>query len=360
MEDKIITVMSDLDIESTATLLKNMDCPLDSNIRERIKNKVYTKVGLVKPTNKRYFRVPSIVAASLVVLLFGMGAAYYSGIAQFFGSYFNNGAPLSQNESYLLEQTGQMVQKKATGEGYSVEISAVVGDGDRMYAYIRVSADDGTAMNKAYRFKNCFLYLAEDSEHKNTKGQYIIPEALADENPNDNEVNFIIRFDPFIERFGERVNLIGAEVAIDFQDLMECSDNGSIITDVAYHDWEIPLTIRDKQTTLAVSFQDTTVPLEGCDYAIDEIRLSPLSLNIDGTLEVTGNVENWASVPISIRQKDGTLIESFYEDTVSSSTQDMPKGLIAIQKNIIFFRPIDPSSVQSVRINGVEIELNQN
>ncbi len=361
MEDELIKIMDDLDMENTAALLQNIDCPVNDNIKARIKNKVYAKAAMIKPpAKKRYFREPFIIAAAMFVLLFCMGAAYYSGIAQFFGPYFikNNEPPLNQEENYLLEQSGQVVHTQATGEGYTVALNGIVGDGDRMYGYVRVSADDGTPMDKLYNFKHCFLYLAEDGAQQNTKGQYIMPEPLPDDNPQDNAVYFMITFKPFIEGFGERVNLAGAEVAINFQDLVECSDTGFAVSDLAYHDWEIPFTLQDNPTARTFDFQDITVPLEGCSYTIKKMRLSPMSLNIDGILEATGNAQGWASFPIRIIQKDGTVVDSFYANTSTTTTQNMPTGQMAMQKNIIFYRPIDPGSVQAIAINGVDIELN--
>ncbi len=359
MEDEIIKIMNDLDVESTALLLNNIDIKINESVKRRIKNRVYTKLTMKKIPKRGRYRVPLIVAATMLVLVFTMGAGFYNGIAQYFGRYLikNDVKPLSNVEASLLEQSGQMLQTIATGEGYSVELSAVVGDNDLMYGYVHVSADEGMSMDKSYRFKNCFVYLKEDADEKNTKGQYIIPEPLPDDKPDDNEINFIVRFEPYIQKHGERVNIEGKEVAINFQDLVECSNTGIVISDIANHDWEIPLTLNNSQVTQTLSFQDMNVPIEGCNYSIEKVRLSPLSLNIDGALVVTGNAQNWASIPIRVIYKDGTIVDNFYEDTFSTSTQDMPKGSSALRKNIIFLRPIDPCAVKSIMINGVEVEM---
>lgn len=117
-------------------------------------------------------------------------------------------------------------------------------------------------------------------------------------------------------------------------------------------DWEVSFKADYKNTSNKIRV-NKEIEIEGKRYTVENIKLSPISLNVQLRNNIVDNIENPVhnlNRIVSVIMKDGSIAE-----VVSSGTST---NALTATMNLIFKQPIDSKLVDKVKIGNIEIKIN--
>lgn len=359
MENKIKSLMNQLTQDETEFLLEDIDIQIDSKTLNRIKDLVYKKghVGVVK--KKFPVRKMLIIAATLSTLILCMGLTYYYKVGELFKIYFEKETKISliENELKLLDKTGELINAKYSTSGFTTTVRGLINDNDYAYLLLDISKDDGSSITEEYIFTS-YLRLKDEKNNNPIICGRIFPELLPRTDKNSNTLSYMITFQPIMlsgegNNLPKDFNIIGKDVVFQIVELTEYSKETGIGDVVASDLWNVDFKFNYTGTPISYNVNQIISTTE-MDLEIKDIHLSVLSLNINAVAVIK---EDYFAPKLNIKiiQNDGTVIDKFLEENMSSLTS--PEK-IELKSQNTFTKPIDIKTIKSISVNGNELKLN--
>ncbi len=117
--------------------------------------------------------------------------------------------------------------------------------------------------------------------------------------------------------------------------------------------WDVSFKADYKNTSKKINV-NKEVELDGKKYKIDNVKLSPISLNVELKNNLVDNIDNpkhnFFDV-VSVVLKDGSIIKS-----ISSGSSSNP---FSASINMIFEKPVDVLTIDYIKIGDIKIYLNE-
>lgn len=117
--------------------------------------------------------------------------------------------------------------------------------------------------------------------------------------------------------------------------------------------WDVTFKADYKNTSKKINV-NKEVELDGKKYKIDNVKLSPISLNVELKNNLVDNIDNpkhnFFDV-VSVVLKDGSIIKS-----ISSGSSSNP---FSASINMIFEKPVDVLTIDYIKIGDIKIYLNE-
>ncbi len=129
-----------------------------------------------------------------------------------------------------------------------------------------------------------------------------------------------------------------------------CSTTDKI--NITKGEWKVSFKADYKNTTHTIKV-NKDVQIEGKRYTVKNIKISPISLNVQMRNNLADNIENPVHKLhdiVTVIMKDGTKVE-----IGSSGTSTNP---FTATLNLIFNQPVDVTQIDKITIGELEIELN--
>lgn len=245
-------------------------------------------------------------------------------------------APLyGRARTELVDDIGVPVNAKATAGGYELSADAVIGDRYCMAMVFSLRRTDGAAIDPDLHFDSIERKWRTSG---GGSGSYRISE-------DGKSLNYIEQWNFSSRAFPHR------KVDIVFSDLVDGEGNP-----VATGDWALNFTARYKDTTVSVPvFHLSVTDMEGNDYQIQKLLLSPLGVHIkakapnpfpDGP-----NTEPYMQqFRVALRLVNGTLIT--LEDHHCGLRGDFSKAAVNANWGSMFDEPIPLENIKAIEICG--------
>ncbi|MBP1926638.1 hypothetical protein J2Z76_002507 [Sedimentibacter acidaminivorans] len=194
--------------------------------------------------------------------------------------------------------------------------------------------------------KLCIRFALKDSEKRDISEIYFTDKSNSDDRLYSNFM------------FSQEANGIKYEYYIfDIQNMEElknynltCSTTDKI--NVTKGDWKVSFKADYKNITHTIKV-NKDVQIEGKRYTIKNIKISPISLNVQMRNNLVDNIENPVHKLhdiLTVTMKDGTEVE-----IGSSGTSTNP---LTATLNLIFTKPVDVTQIDKITVGDLEIELN--
>ncbi len=297
------------------------------------------------------------VAAVLVVGSVGVFAA--TGLSDRLAAFLNP----TEDQKKILAEGSTLIDQKMESNGTTLWVKETVGDKNSVYVLFDLIAPEGTVLDQEDYSFDQFLF---GSTEPGAFGMGYSIEQLADDNPGDNKLTFVIS--------GDSGNgLAGREMSLTLKDLRTYSIEKGDYVPVLSGKWTTDFKLDYKDISKSTKV-DATVNAYGDTAKVEEVSASPLSLTVamngkgiaaydenppqppQGTEEHPASEEEMQkyfdtySVNIGLKLKDGTAIDS------ANQTGSQIEGSKMIITST-FDKLIAPEDLAAVIVNGVEIPV---
>lgn len=240
------------------------------------------------------FKIFWTVAASIAIIagLLLTAEATNGGVSNALAPLFN----MAQTE--LVDDVGVPVGVSATADGYTLTADAAIGDRYNVAVVYTLTRDDGQPIPEIVTFNNW----NSDLTNKVSGAGGSLHRVADKDHPNKMH---------FVETWSVSGSIFNRYITVDFSDLEFKTENGDWET-IAEGPWELSYTLRYKDSTIKVPAVSTKVTdIEGKEYIIKKIQLSPFGIHIDGKWlhPVMGEDNNMHCFSVKICKTDGEIIE---------------------------------------------------
>lgn len=259
------------------------------------------------------------------------------------GSISNLLAPLfGTAQTELVDHIGTPVGEHDSVNGYTMTADAIIGDRYNLAIVYTLTREDGQPIPAEVCFED---WETDVTRHAGGGGSLVpIPD---DQRPD--QVHFV-------ESWSISKPLLGRYVTARFSNLRIYQGNGQYAP-LAEGTWELSYTLRYQDTTVDVPVRALKVTDQaGKEYQINQIKLSPVGLHIDGLLlnpvwEEEHAVDMFA---VTLRLLDGTSLNLELTKGLSYSQGDSTADFSC---ETIFPEPIPLDQIEALVICGTEVPI---
>lgn len=328
----------------------------EETMKEESKIEIGTDERQRKTTSKR--RIVAVAVAAVLVV--GSVCAFAaSGLPQRLSAFLNP----TEDQELVLAEGSTLIDKKVENNGTTVWVKETVGDKNAVYILLDLIAPEGTVLDaESYSFDQFFFSSTEPGSF----GMGYSIETLADDNPGDNKLTFVICGD-------SGHGLAGRKMSLSLKDLRTYSIEKRDYVSVLSGQWDTEFKLDYKDISKSVKV-DADVQAYGDTANVKEISASPLSISVvmngkgiaaydenppeppqgsddDPVLEAElQKYFDTYNVTIGMKLKDGTVIDSANQ---SGSQIDGSRMIVTST----FGELIAPENLAAVIVNGVEIPV---
>lgn len=327
--DKIIN------IKNEDNLLEG-DLPLNQNEKQRILQMTVDKIS-VNSTKKHKGKkvIISILIATMMISTIAMANEYF--VLNLDNRLLNYLGIDKSNRS--LSRADAYINKTIEDDNLKINIKQSLGDKNSVYILLEVETSkninikDKNTLNREMQFEQVDINL----DKRSSSGWSI--SSLADENPNDNKLNFLISYSS-----DKKIN--GRKITLDFQNFGYYSDEDGKFVPLVNGNWKVSWKLDYKDVSKEI-IVNRTIKINDNKYFITSVNISPIfaSANLISRNRDNINIEK-------VTLKDGTQYTG--GDFISGGTSS---SLLKISTRIGFSKVIDVSQVKSITIGNKTVEL---
>lgn len=327
--DKIIN------IKNEDNLLEG-DLPLNQDEKQRILQMTVDKIS-VNSTKKHKGKkvIISILIATMMISTIAMANEYF--VLNLDNRLLNYLGIDKSNRS--LNGADAYINKTIEDDNLKINIKQSLGDKNSVYILLEVETSkninikDKNTLNREMQFEQVDINL----DKRSSSGWSI--SSLADENPNDNKLNFLISYSS-----DKKIN--GRKITLDFQDFGYYSDEDGKFVPLVNGNWKVSWKLDYKDVSKEI-IVNRTIKINDNKYFITSVNISPIcaSANLISRNRDNINIEK-------VTLKDGTQYTG--GDFISGGTSS---SLLKISTRIGFSKVIDVSQVKSITIGNKTVEL---
>lgn len=321
--------------------------------------------------NKPFRRSRIIVAAAVAALLLSLGTAGATGALKSVSEAFAGWLGASPDQTQLLEGMGHSIGVSDTADGLTISVDAIIGDESNYVIVYSITPEEGTTLPlPGYQeegedgvFRSYCFY---DEDGFPLGGHY----TFYDADPSDPSIQFT-------EEGTFPDGVPKGRTTRNFQNLFFGTseqltyDNGDLI---AAGPWKLTFSLDYEDSSLLLA-TDQAIPINGETVMVDSISISPLAVNLKGSLD---RIIDWEddilnsdpfasydeaplgrailNLPISLTMKDGSIIDEFRGDSSGIKDED---GKTCYTRSSRFIEIIPLDTIESVTIGDLTIPLEQ-
>lgn len=286
----------------------------------------------------RRFRLlrPALVLAGIAALLTVTVGAELSR-----GTVSNLLAPLyGGTQTQLVNDIGRPLDASVSHGGYTLTADAVIGDRYQIAIVYTLTRDDGSPIPENAMFADFDNSLARSSG-----GGY-----LSYQRSEELPVNQL----QIVQQWTGSAVLLRRNAHVIFRDLCISGGEEEENTLLAEGLWELNLTIRYQDSSVSVPTDGATVTgLEGGDYQLKKVILSPVGLHIEMTGPSGDILRHRDSFQVSLRMADGT-VEALTDGVNFGGSGEMGEDTMDLRYGVFFPSPIPLEEIDAVVICGTE------
>lgn len=335
--------------EAKARMVQNLLDAQEQPVRRRVR--------------RSFPRIAAVGVAAALVLCVGAGATGALKTAgEAFAGLFGAGAAGTE----IIDKIGRPVGASATDNGVTITADAIIGDKYHYAITYTIEKDDGTPFDvdlSAIEGTNCLPLRFEDWDTTLSffrDGQHG-SSYFYDADPGDNAIQYIEMMETSKEC------KTGGTARVEFGNLYY--SNGGEEKLLAEGRWELRFAFEFEDTSVSLP-AGQTFELNGMDFAIDQITLSPIALRVDYTVdsevqwsdapsgrqsdEDSAQMKKYfESVQITVNKKDGTSIDM--SNAGGSIKPD--NGKTVCQKGNMFEEVVPLEDIVSITVAGIDIPV---
>lgn len=317
-------------------------------------------LAAAQPEKKRFPRRTLVIAiAALLTLTITAGATgNLPSAAKFFAGIFGS----SPAQTEIIDQIGRPIGASATADGYTITADAILGDNYNYTIIYSIQREDGQPMPElkhaqqtgdsyqSYRFKDDPRYVFFDAD------------------PADDSIQFKYSTSASNEIKKGRTTVKFENLTL-YTGINAYSDNQETERLLAAGPWE--LTFRPDYEDASVSLTEGDVfHHNGAEAALTSVVLSPLSLNVEYTLDFEIDTsmhgdpfDSTEDIPMDRYVDSLPLVLHFKDGATKELTEEMGSnvgnkgGKAHISKNARFSEIIPPSTVESITIGDLTLPV---
>ena len=294
------------DVEIPRIVREKADSALAS-VRKEAANGSMEESEMTRKTKKKNFkRWPGIAAAAAVVVMLG-GGIVFAAINHFWSDGMREVLEAEEEQLQTLEEQGNIQYfdpaDAVTNDGITIRPMELVADSrSAMVTFLVSGLDSNVASGKELLFDHFYAELDEGSVF-GADGRFY-ESRITDENGMEG-------FEYIMHVHGMNdgsAALLGRQLYVELRDLALSGGKAEAGEVLAQGTWSFDISLPAEDSDITM---ETEYPLSDSVYTVEQIKLSPLSLQV--FYQVNGEVEmgRWDSnVPViyGIRLKDGSEI----------------------------------------------------
>lgn len=244
----------------------------------------------------------------------------------------------SESQIAQLDEMGTPIQQASKADGYTVTVQEAISDRYNTWVLIDVEGPEDVALDEnCVFFKNINIQM----EHSSSYGYTIYP--LPDENPNDNQLSFILDFSARKKLAGQKLTLqLGTFLENELNEALEITGE-RLLAEGPWEFWfELP-----RQDTTVTMWQWKRLQYQDESFLLQKIEVSPLSIVFQETKLSAAVYLRLSKEAVYVYLKDGTQL------TLNSNSGG--SGGLEMQYQYDFPFPLDLAEIDKIVYCGTEL-----